>query len=119
MNARNALAAWCVALLNAGCAVMPRPGEAELAAGLRVYERGRFDDSAQFLQRSIDLGLSERDQVVAHKYLAFIHCAAGREVQCRDEFRLAIALDPAFGLGPAEVGHPSWGPAFRAVKGVR
>jgi tetratricopeptide (TPR) repeat protein len=98
---------------------MLSPGDAELVAGLKVYERGRFADSAQYLQRSIDLGLNERDQVVAHKYLAFIHCAEGREAQCRDEFRLAIKINPAFNLEPAEAGHPSWGPAFRTVKGVR
>ena len=118
MNVRRALV-LCAALVHAGCAVMARPGDVELAAGLRVYERGRFADAAQYLQRGIDLGLSEPDQVVAHKYLAFIHCADGREAQCRDEFRLAIAVNPKFNLDPAEAGHPSWGPAFRAVRGVR
>ena len=115
MSARK-WAAICAVLALPACATLVPPGEAELAAGIRVYERGRFADAAQYLQRSLDLGLRESDEVTAHKYLAFIHCAAGREAQCRDEFRLALAINPAFTLSAAEAGHPSWGPAFRGLK---
>ena len=114
MNVRGVLAAGCAAL--AACATLMPAGEAELAAGIRVYERGRFADAASYLQRSLDLGLREPDQVVAHKYLAFIHCASGREAQCRDEFRLALALNRSFSLDAAEAGHPNWGPVFRSLK---
>ena len=103
-------------LLVGACAGLIHAGEAELAAGIRVYERGRFTDAAQYLQRSLDLGLRESDEVTAHKYLAFIHCAAGRDAQCRDEFRLALMVNPAFKLDSAETGHPTWGPVFRSVK---
>ena len=114
MNARHALAAGCVVL--GACATLIPAGEAELAAGIRVYERGRVADAASYLQRSLDLGLRESDQVVAHKYLAFIHCASAREALCRDEFRLALALNPSFSLNAAEAGHPTWGPVFRSLK---
>lgn len=104
-------------LLAAACAsLMPQPGQAELAAGVRAYENGRLDDAAAYLQRSIDLGLSKSDRVLAHKHLAFIHCALGREAQCRNEFRLVLAIQPSFELAPAEVGHPRWGPTFHSVK---
>jgi hypothetical protein len=114
MSARGALAACCIAL--GACATLMPAGDVELAAGIRVYERGRFADAASYLQRSLDLGLRDSDQVVAHKYLAFIHCTSGREAQCRDEFRLALALNPSFSLNAAEAGHPTWGPVFRSVK---
>lgn len=115
----NLQGAFCVALLLASCATLIPPGDAELAAGIRVYERGRFADASQYLQRSLDLGLRESDQVTAHKYLAFIHCASGREAQCRDEFRFALEVNPKFQLDSAEAGHPTWGPVFRNVKTSR
>jgi hypothetical protein len=117
MTGRSALA--CVLTIAAGCATMGYGGRAELEAGVRVYEIGRFADAASYLQRSLDLGLGEPDQVTAHKYLAFIHCMAGRESQCIDEFKLALALRPSFELGPAEAGHPTWGPVFRSAKGAK
>lgn len=95
----------------------PRPeGEPLLRTGIGQYEGGRYDDSARSLRLALKRGLSQPDQVTAHKYLAFIQCAAGREAQCRDEFQRALRIDPAFELAPAEAGHPTWGPVFRSVK---
>jgi len=54
--------------------------------------------------------------VRAHKYLAFIHCAAGQVQQCRDEFRKVLEIDPSFDLRDDEAGHPTWGPVFRSMK---
>ena len=69
------------------------------------------------LRNAQQMGLEDkRDQVIAHKYLAFIHCVSGREQQCRDEFKKALTIDPAFELTPAEAGHPVWGPIFRGEK---
>jgi tetratricopeptide (TPR) repeat protein len=66
---------------------------------------------------SLDHGLLTRsEQSTARKHLAFIHCISGREPQCRDEFRKALEIDPAFDLAPAEAGHPIWGPAYRSVR---
>lgn len=114
---RRLLALPATLLLAACASMLPQPGEAELAAGMRAYEDGRLDDAAAYLQRSVDLGLAKTDRVAAHKYLAFIHCALGREAQCRNEFRLVLALQPSFQLAPAEAGHPRWGPTFQSVKG--
>ncbi len=113
-------------VLLAGCGTDPikeikglfqNKGEQDLAAGIRSYENGSYNDASRQLQGAIDAGLGRSDQVKAHKYLAFIHCSSGRERQCRDEFRQALAIDPDFDLEPAEVGHPTWGPVFRSVKG--
>lgn len=94
-------------------------GEAALAQGLRLYEDGRYAEAARSLQSGIDQGLSSAGEVNARKHLAFIHCAAGRERACRDEFRKALAIDPAMELAPEEAGHPRWGPVFRSVKAGR
>lgn len=113
MSACKCHVAW-IALALAACATAP--GRVELDAGVRVYESGRFADAATYLQRSLDLGVDISDQVQAHKYLAFIHCVAGREAQCKEEFGRALALQPSFDLTLAEAGHPTWGPVFRSIK---
>jgi Tfp pilus assembly protein PilF len=94
-------------------------GEADLNAGLRSYENGNYRESAQQLQSALDQGLSKPGQLQAHKHLAFIHCAAGRQGPCRNEFRKALAIDPAYELTPAEAGHPLWGPVFAKEKARR
>ncbi len=94
-------------------------GEPALAAGLRQYEDGNYAEAARQLQSAIDQGLGQSDRVKAHKTLAFIHCVSGRIPSCREEFRRALAIDPAFNLPPAEAGHPTWGPVFRSVKAGR
>jgi Tfp pilus assembly protein PilF len=95
----------------------PSKGEADLASGIKQYEDGNYSAAARLLQSSLDQGLGWNDQVRAHKYLAFIHCVSGRERRCRDEFRMALKIDPSFELAANEAGHPIWGPAFRSVKG--
>lgn len=126
---RHALAAAGFALLLAsGCSsapvrsvgadqIAPRQAERELSAGIRAYEEGKYPAAANHLQSALasDL-LFTGDKVAAHKYLAFIHCAAGRTQQCRGEFRRAIALDPDFELSKAEAGHPAWGPVYLSVR---
>jgi len=95
-------------------------GESDLDRGIRSYEDGEYKTSAKQLQAALDLGLEAiRDQAKAHKYLAFIACASGRKTSCRDEFNKALDADPKFDLGPAEGGHPIWGPVWRNVKAQR
>jgi Tfp pilus assembly protein PilF len=92
-------------------------GPGALSAGLKQYEDGDYSESAKNLQGAIDLGIEDKERVNAHKHLAFIHCASNRVGQCREEFRKALAVDPALELTAAEAGHPVWGPLFRALKG--
>ena len=94
-------------------------GEPALAAGVRLYEEGKYAEASESLHGALYQGLSAADRVRAHKHLAFIHCASERRLPCRDEFRRALAIDPALELAPAEAGHPAWGPVFRAVKAGR
>jgi Tfp pilus assembly protein PilF len=90
-----------------------------LAVGLKQYENGDYDASAKSLQGAINRGLPAKERATAHKHLAFIHCASSRQRACRDEFRKALAIDPALELAPAEAGHPVWGPVFRSLKGKK
>jgi len=91
-------------------------GASVLSAGLREYENGEYAEAGRDLQTAIDLGLTERERASAHKHLAFIHCASGRERLCREEFRRALALNPDLELTAAEAGHPVWGPIFVQLK---
>jgi Tfp pilus assembly protein PilF len=94
-------------------------GASPFKIALQQYEAGDYDESAKGFEGALRQGLGDRERASAHKHLAFIHCAAQRERQCRDEFRKALAADPALELEPAEAGHPVWGPVFRAVKAGR
>jgi Tfp pilus assembly protein PilF len=133
MRRRTAIALAAAALLLAGCQSEPfrtiqadfkrafggAKGEPALKAGIQQYEEGRYGEAARQLQSAISQGLSTRDEVRAHKYLAFIHCVSDRIASCREEFRKALSLDPALELSAAESGHPGWGPVFRSVKAGR
>lgn len=94
-------------------------GPGALSTGLRQYEDGEYAESAKSLQSAIDLGIEDKERANAHKHLAFIHCSSNRQQQCREEFRKALAVDPALELAPAEAGHPVWGPIFRSLKAAR
>ena len=136
MKARLVMAAAAAALL-AACETAPmkeftsdaksawgqitgsRKGTAALSTGLKQYDDGDYQPAAKSLQSALDQGVSTKDQVTAHKYLAFIHCSVGRTGSCREEFRKALAIDPSMDLAPAEAGHPTWGPIFRSVKAGR
>lgn len=125
---RAIVLASCGALLMTACSstfvrdtgldkLAPRKAEQELSTGIRAYEDGNYKNALKHLQGALDEGLIlNSDKVTAHKYLAFVHCAHGRETQCRQEFRNLLEIDPKFELGPSEVGHPAWGPAFKSVK---
>lgn len=99
----------------AGCAAVK--GHVTMIEGLRQYDAGQHDAAAKTLRRAIGTGLIDSDRAIAHKHLAFIHCAAGREPECREEFRKALAANPGLVLEPAEAGHPVWGPIFRSMSG--
>jgi Tfp pilus assembly protein PilF len=111
----------CLALL-AGCAqfeqlVQRTKAQSTLVDGLRQYDAGDYAASTRTLSAALELGVSDEDRAVAHKHLAFIQCSWGQERECRDEFRKALAANPALELDPAEAGHPVWGPIFRSMSG--
>lgn len=95
----------------------PRKAEQALSDGLKNYENGRYQPAAKNLLSALNNGLTfKSDQVTAHKYLAFIYCVTEREKLCREQFKKALDINPAFELTAAEAGHPIWGPIFRRTK---
>ncbi|PWT70800.1 MAG: hypothetical protein C5B46_09165 [Proteobacteria bacterium] len=90
--------------------------EKMLDDGIRQYDDGNYKVAARSIHGALDLDLTTRSQARAHKYLAFMDCVSGQQLQCRDEFRKALEADPRLELKPEEVGHPIWGPVFRNVK---
>ncbi|HKY02010.1 MAG TPA: TssQ family T6SS-associated lipoprotein [Burkholderiales bacterium] len=124
----NRLFSVAILALLAGCAATDMrdrgwedrvTGKAErlLIQGLNQYEEANYKKSGESLNAALTEGLAfKKDRVTAHKYLAFIDCAAGREATCREQFAAALALDPDLELSPAEAGHPMWGNVFKSVK---
>jgi hypothetical protein len=45
-----------------------------------------------------------------------MHCIAGQQNQCRDEFRKGLEADRRLELSAAESGHPIWAPVFHSAK---
>jgi tetratricopeptide (TPR) repeat protein len=92
-------------------------GSVLYAAGIANYEEGEYDLAEKNLNSALALGLAEPgDNIMAHKYLAFLYCVSGRQSLCQMEFKKAFELDPGFTLSPAEAGHPIWQPAYDKVK---
>lgn len=112
------------AVLLAGCQTGPfkdlgaphYAGVPYLEDGVQNYEEGNYKVAKKRLQFALEEGLSRPDRVKAHKYLAFIACVSSQQLTCREEFGIALELDPKFELSAAEAGHPIWGPIFKGVK---
>jgi Tfp pilus assembly protein PilF len=111
-------------LISGGCAGMTSTlpgfrtlaGEPYLGQGIAFYEEGDYRAANRRLMFALEEGLTIPDRVLAHKYLAFIACVSGHQLTCREEFAIALKLDPDFELDEAESGHPIWGPVFRSAK---
>jgi Tfp pilus assembly protein PilF len=119
---RRLTIATVLLLVLAGCAAVQKlvqatKAQVTLVEGLRQYDAGDHAAAAKSLNAALALGLGEKDQATAYKHLAFIQCSAGRERQCRDDFRKALAAVPTLQLEPEEVGHPVWGPIFLSLSG--
>jgi Tfp pilus assembly protein PilF len=96
-------------------AIFASKGQTALREALQQYEDGHYGAAEGNLKKALDYGLESSEQVVAHKHLAFIHCATERLQECRAQFRLALRADPRTDLDAAEAGHPAWGPVFRSL----
>ncbi len=120
-------AAMLGALILAGCASGPLEtfgyrrlaGAAYLDQGIQEYEEGNYRAAARRLYFALEEGLPLQDRVTAHKYLAFISCISGQQTNCREEFSIALDLDPRFTLTAAEIGHPIWGPVYKSAKAAK
>ncbi|OWW22609.1 TssQ family T6SS-associated lipoprotein [Noviherbaspirillum denitrificans] len=119
-----------VAALAAGCAQLPASEEAaatmsapdtdsHYARGLAHYRDHQPDAALTELTAAITGGrLKAAEENDARKHMAFIHCAAGRELPCREQFHAILKSDPDFELVSGESDHPQWGPVWRSIKGA-
>lgn len=95
------------------------PGEKLMKEALASYDDADYNKAIKGFQDALKEPLSNADQIIAHKLMAFSFCLTNRSTLCRAEFDLIFKIDPNFDLSPAEAGHPSWGPSFRTVKAKR
>lgn len=119
MNLRLILVAVLAVFMLGACQNVKsllKPNQ-DLADGIKSYEDGNYKAALASLQKAQNpKESSDEEQVTAHKYMAFIYCASGREEQCRSEFRKALTINHSFDLKKSEAGHPVWGPIFRGEK---
>ncbi len=94
----------------------PTPGELAIKEGMTEYDGGDYNKAIRAFQNATKESYSVAERVKAHKYIAFSYCLSNRAALCRTEFEKIFTIQPDFDLEPAEAGHPSWGPSFRAVK---
>ena len=122
MSIHKRLTVALLVLVISGCTNLPSAGYKRLSGepylwqGIAFYEEGNYRAASRRLLFALEEGLVVSDRVQAHKYLAFIACVSGRQLTCREEFAIALKLDPSFELDEAESGHPIWGPVFRSAK---
>lgn len=91
--------------------------EEALSQAIDVYTDGRYDEAiAALTPLSTAPELPVASQIRAYKFIAFSHCASGRQRQCRQTFESALQLDPNFQLSDVEKGHPVWGREFLAAR---
>ncbi len=91
-------------------------GEKLLSEGAIFYDAADYTKAIKSLQDALKETLTDADQIRARKLTAFSYCLSNRVTLCRAEFEKIFQLKADFDLEPAEAGHPSWGPSFRAVK---
>ncbi len=92
------------------------PGEKLMLEAMKAYDDADYNQAVKNFQDALKEPLADADKVAAHKFTAFSYCLTNRMTLCRTEFEAVFKIDPKFDLAPAEAGHPSWGPSFRAVK---
>lgn len=95
---------------------LPTAGEKMLADAMATYDAADYVKSVKGFQDALKETLSTEDQLKARKFSAFSYCLSNRRTLCQQEFEKILQARADFDLLPAEAGHPSWGPSFRAAK---
>jgi len=69
------------------------------------YNGGEYEKAITELEQALQFlkQLNQLDQVEAYKYLAFSYVAFGDKEKAKDQFRLALKLDPKMELDPSVV----------------
>lgn len=96
--------------------VAPSAAQAAITEGMAAYDDGDYNKAIKSFTLATKEPATDAERVKAHKFIAFSYCLSNRATLCRAEFEKIFLIQPDFDLEPAEAGHPSWGPSFRAVK---
>jgi hypothetical protein len=97
----------------------PSEARARYEQGVANYRRDYFVTAFGELNAALASSrLDAAETIDTRKHLAFLHCIAEREAQCREQFQAILDVDPDFELSANEANYPSWGQAWRAVKGA-
>jgi hypothetical protein len=104
--------------LLAACASTPSPQAADALQQVRdEYAASRFGAVIRSVATSDALATAPTPmRVEALKLQAFSYCVTNYRELCEDSFARILQLQPSFQLAPNEVGHPQWGPAFKAAQ---
>ncbi len=94
----------------------PTAGEKLITEGMTAYDAADYNKTVKSFTDALKETLSANDQIRARKFTAFSYCLTNRMTLCRQEFDKILMQKADFDLLPAEAGHPSWGPSFRAAK---
>lgn len=94
-----------------------REGEALLERGISEYFTGDYRGAVKNLQRSVTLGLKDKDDISkAHRFLAYSYVALNERKKAKDSFRRALIADPKLTLDPVYVS-PKIIEVFEEVRG--
>jgi hypothetical protein len=92
---------------------------ARLQLGVQHYKENNLDLAQDDFDAASSSGhLKNSEMIVIHKYMAFIHCAKGREAQCREQFQGILKIDPKYELTPNEGSNPAWSAVWRSIRGT-
>jgi hypothetical protein len=87
--------------------------------GMQHYKENNLDVAQDDFEAASNSGhLKSSDVIIAHKYMAFVHCTKGREGQCREHFQDILKIDPKYDLTPNESANAAWGAVWRSMRGT-
>ena len=91
---------------------------ARFQQGMLHFKENNPDTALDDLDAALSSGhLKTSETIDAHKTIAFIHCAKGREGQCREHFQDVLKIDPKYELSASESANPSWSAVWRSMRG--
>jgi Tfp pilus assembly protein PilF len=86
--------------------------------GLLRFKENNPEAALDDLDAALVSGHLKTSEIIdAHKTIAFIHCAKGREAQCREHFQDVLRIDPKYELSANENANPSWNAVWRSMRG--
>ena len=106
------------AIVSAPVRLSEEQAHARYQQGMLRFKENNSEAAQDDLDAALASGhLKTSETIDAHKIIAFIHCAKGREAQCREHFQDILKIDPKYDLSASESANPSWGGVWRSMRG--